>query len=147
MTAANADTSAVRLSGSYKFPFGLKIGAQFDRASLDNVGQSATTAGVHNARTAWELPVSYAFGNSTVLANYTRAGNISNTAGSTGAKLWVLGYDYALSKRTNVGIYAGKLTNDAQGAYQPYQAGALTGSTLVAGESATTIALGVKHTF
>ncbi|MGZ3240150.1 MAG: porin, partial [Burkholderiaceae bacterium] len=147
VTAATADTRAYRLSGSYKFSFGLKVGVQYDRASLQKVGHTSVLAGADQNRTAWEVPVSYAFGNSTILASYTKAGNISNTAGDTGAKLWVLGYDYALSKRTNVGVYAGKLTNGAQGTYQPYQSGALTGSTLLAGESASTIALGIKHTF
>lgn len=146
-TAATSDARALRLSGSYKLPFGLKAGLQFDRAVLKAVGHSSVASGSDQARNAWEIPVSYAIGNHTILANYTKAGNISNTAGSTGAKLWVLGYDYSLSKRTNVGIYASKLTNDAQGAYQPYQSGGLTGSALVAGESATTLALGVKHTF
>ena len=148
VTTANADSSAVRASGSYKFPFGLKIGAQVDRSSLDNVGQSATTAGVHQYRTAWELPVSYAFGNSTVLASYTKAGTVKNTTGNNGAKVFTLGYDYSLSKRTNVGVYYSKLKNDTAGVYQPYNAGTtFTGSALVAGESASTLALGIKHTF
>ncbi|MGZ5800000.1 MAG: porin [Burkholderiaceae bacterium] len=154
VTAATADSSAVRLSGSYKFPFGLKAGLQVDRSSLDNVGQTPTVAGIHNVRTAWELPVSYAFGSSTVMGSYTRAGNISNTAGGNGVKSYTVGYDYALSKRTNVGVYYNKLKNDAPtattagGAYNPFLAGTtLTGSALVAGESASTFAMGIKHTF
>jgi len=155
VTTANADSSAVRLSGSFKFPFGLKIGAQIDRSSLDNVGQTATVSGVHNVRTAIELPISYSIGNSTILGSYTRAGDISNTTKGNGVKLFVLGYDYALSKRTNVGAYWGKLKNDtpvagvsAGGAYNPFLAGtSATGSALVAGESATTLGLGIKHTF
>lgn len=143
ITPANADQREVRLSGSYAFPFGLKVGLQYDRATLDRAG----AGGGDRTRNAWEVPVSYTFGPSTVLASYTRANDFSDAA-NTGAKMWVIGYDYALSKRTNVGLFYGKLTNDAAANYQPYLTGTTaTGSSLVAGESATTVALGVKHTF
>ncbi|MGZ3239192.1 MAG: porin, partial [Burkholderiaceae bacterium] len=152
--AGNPDTSAVRLSGSYKFPFGLKAGLQVDRSSLDNAGQTATVAGIHNVRTAVEIPLSFALGNGTFMGSYTRAGSISNTSGQNGAKLYTLGYDYALSKRTNVGVYYSQLKNDAVttttagGAYNPFLAGtSATGSALVAGETATTLGFGIKHTF
>jgi predicted porin len=158
VTQANADTRQVRVSGSYKFPFGLKVGAQIDKAQLKDVGaNSATgTSGSSNVRTAWEIPVSYAFGSSTLLGSYTHAGSLSNTSGNTGAKMYTLGYDYALSKRTNVAVFYSKIKNDAAtpgvalsgGVYQPYLAGTSgTGSALLPGESAATISLGVKHTF
>ena len=86
--------------------------------------------GGDRTRNAWEVPVSYTFGPSTVLASYTRANDFSDAA-NTGAKMWVIGYDYALSKRTNVGLFYGKLTNDAAANYQPYLAGTTaTGSSL-----------------
>jgi len=148
VTAATADSSAYRLSGSYKFPFGLKIGGQFDHSALNNVGQSATAAGAKNSRNAWEVPVSYAFGNNTILASYTRANSIKNTAGNNGVKALTVGYDYSLSKRTNVGVYFNKMKNDTNGVYNPFlNSVGLSGSVLLAGESATTFALGIKHTF
>ncbi len=62
--------------------------------------------------------------------------------------MYTVGYDYALSKRTNVGVYYSRLDNDANAVYQPFNAGtSFTGSSLVAGETASTFALGVKHTF
>jgi len=158
VTQANADTRQARLSGYYKFPFGLKVGAQIDKAQLKNVGANSLTgaAGTSNVRTAWEVPVSYAFGSSTLLGSYTHAGSLSNTAGNTGAKMYTLGYDYALSKRTNVGAFYTRIKNDAAttgvalsgGVYQPYLAGTSgTGSALLQGETASTFSLGVKHTF
>ncbi|WP_164932006.1 porin [Janthinobacterium sp. 17J80-10] len=122
---------------------------QYDRTSLLQVGRVADrTGGADRTRTAWEVPVSYTFGKNTVLAHYTRAGNISNTPGRTGAKLVSLGYDYSLSRRTNVGVFYSQLKNDAQGVYNPFNAGtSMTGSTVVAGESVTTMALGIKHVF
>jgi len=142
-----ADKSQGRLSGSYAFPFGLKIGLQLDQAK----SKSSVTGAETGNRGAWELPISYTFGANTILGAIAKAGNTSVAGVSqanTGAKFFTLGYDYALSKRTNVGVYYNKLKNDTAGVYQPFLAGtSATGTALAAGESATTLALGVKHTF
>ena len=147
--AAAVDDKQLRLTGSYKFQ-GFKVGLMFDRAERENVN------GGKSKRTAWSISVSYAFGNSTILASFTKAGDLSagatntfaQTGNNTGAKLWTVGYDYALSKRTNVGVFYSRLDNDARGQYQPFLAGtSFTGSALAAGETASTFALGVKHTF
>lgn len=141
-TAATGDRDQIRLSGSYVFPFGLKAGLQYDRAAIDS-----TIAGGERKRNAWQIPVSYQFGASTILASYTKAGDITGENNS-GAKLWSLGYDYALSKRTNVGVFFAKLNNDANASYQFDGAGdSRNGSLLVAGESARIIQLSVKHSF
>ncbi|MBI1890051.1 MAG: porin [Burkholderiales bacterium] len=148
VTVSNADQSQFRLSGYYLFPMGLKVGLQYDRATLANVGRTAAGVGGADARrSAWELPISYSFGPNTILFSYTRAGSRSDLVDS-GAKMWVLGYDYALSKRTNVGVFYSRLSNDSAGTYQPYKTGTSSnGSVLVAGESASILALGLKHTF
>lgn len=148
VSASTADQTQMRLSGSYTIPGGFKIGAQYDRATLSSVGRTAAGAGgADQTRNAWEIPASYTFGASTVLASYTRAGDISSIANS-GTKMWVLGYDYALSKRTNIGLFYSKLSNDTAGLYQPFKSGTSSnGSTLLAGESASILALSIKHTF
>ncbi|WP_164932060.1 porin [Janthinobacterium sp. 17J80-10] len=147
--AGATDDSQLRFTGSYKFG-GFKVGLIADRAKREAVG------GGDSSRTAWSIPVSYAFGNSTILASVTKAGDLSlghaglaAVAGAnTGAKMYTLGYDHALSKRTNVGVFYSRLDNDARGIYQPFLAGtSFTGSGLLAGETASTFALGVKHTF
>ena len=137
---ATGDQQQVRLSASYAFPFGLKAGFQYDRASIDAVG-------VDRTRNAWQIPVSYQFGASTILASYTKAGDVNGEANS-GAKMWNIGYDYALSKRTNVGVFYAKLDNDSRASYQFDGAGSSTnGSTLLVGESAKIFQVAVKHTF
>jgi predicted porin len=147
ITPANADQRQVRLSASYALHSGLKVGAQLDRATLAGVGRVAGVGGADITRTAWEVPISYTTGPSTLLASFTRAGDFS-TAADTGAKMWVIGYDYALSKRTNIGVFYGKLSNDSAGTYTPFLSGtSATGSRLRAGESARTVALGIKHAF
>jgi predicted porin len=141
------DKTQYRLSGSYAFPFGLKVGLQYDKAKSETSSTNVETGN----RSAWELPVSYTFGANTILASYARAGDTSvggTKVDNSGAKFFTIGYDYALSKRTNVGVFYNKLKNDTAGVYQPFLAGtSATGTAPVAGESATTFAVGVKHTF
>lgn len=138
------DKREVRLSGSYAFPFGLKVGLQADRAKQ----KSSATGADLGTRTAWQIPLSYTFGPNTILASFTKANDAKNIAGDNGAKMYVLGYDYALSKRTNVGVFYSRLDNNTAGSYQPFLAGtSATGSALAAGETASTFAVGVKHTF
>jgi predicted porin len=147
ITPATADNEQIRLSAAYTFGFGLKVGAQFDRASLKDVGRTAAgVGGVDRSRSAWEIPVSYTFGPHTVQASYTRAGDFSGTADS-GAKMWVVGYDLALSKRTNVGVFYSKVDNDANGNYQPFGSGSTNGTALLNGESASIFTLGLLHKF
>lgn len=141
------DKTQARLSGSYAFPFGLKIGLQLDQAK----SKSSVTGVETGKRGAFDIPVSYSFGANTILASYARAGNTSvggTSVANSGAKFFTLGYDYALSKRTNVGVFYNKLKNDTAGAYHPFSSGSSpTGSTPLAGESVTAFALGIKHTF
>ncbi len=146
--ATSVDEQQMRFSGFYKIG-GFKAGLQFDRAQrelVSGLGGDAT-------RNAWAIPVSFGFGSNTILAAVAKANDISGNAAfgagrDTGVKMYTLGWDYALSKRTNVGVYYSRLDNDRNGAYQPFFAGTtLTGSSLIAGETASTFAMGVKHTF
>jgi predicted porin len=142
-----SDKTEYRLSGSYAFPFGLKVGLQLDQAK----SKSSVTGVEQGNRGAWELPISYTFGANKILGSYTKAGDTSvagTTVKNSGVKMFTLGYDYMLSKRTDVGVFYSKLKNDVAGVYQPFSSGtSSTGSALVAGESATTLAVAVKHTF
>ncbi len=137
---AVGDENALRLSGAYSFPFGLKVGVQVDRSSVE-------TGAVDRERTAWQIPVSYQFGANTILASFTKAGDVKGES-SSGAKMWTIGFDHALSKRTNIGVFYGKLDNDTAARYQVDGAGdSRNGSALLVGESASILAVAVKHTF
>jgi predicted porin len=75
--------------------------------------------------------------------------SLSNkTAANEDSKMWALGADYALSKRTTAQVAYSKVTNEANASYG--------GVAVVAGSDALTIAggadphrfsLGLKHTF
>lgn len=146
VTAATADQHALRLSASYALPMGVKFGLQLDRSSLQNVGRVAGVGGADQTRTAWEIPINYTFGPNTLLFSYTSAGDINIT--NSGTKMYVLGWDYQLSRRTNVGVFYSRLSNGKAGAYQPFGAGtSANGSVLLAGESSSFLAIGIKHTF
>jgi predicted porin len=142
---SGSDHKDLRLNGAYKFPFGLKVGLNYDKQNLKN----AATGVQQGDRAAWALPVSYAFGPNTVLATFAAAGDTTTTTkqADSGAKFFTLGYDYSLSKRTHVGVFYNKLTNGRNGSYTPFLSGLLTGSTTAAGETASTFALGMIHNF
>lgn len=135
------------LQFGYTFPMGLKAGLGWNKSRL-------TAAGVENSRNAWILPVSYEFGASQVAVTYARAGNTSNTAGSTGAKAWTASYGYSLSKRTNVGVAYTKLDNDSAGKYNLFALGA-NGATAIGtaagnapvGSSVSQFSLNMNHGF
>ncbi|CAN5294098.1 hypothetical protein BH11PSE11_BH11PSE11_10390 [soil metagenome] len=138
------DDKQLRLSGYYKIN-SFKLGLQVDRATRDVVAAGNSVASF--SRTAWQIPLSYVMGNEAFLLSYTRANDLSNTPNS-GAKMWSIGWDHAFSARTNGGIYYSKLTNDSAGLYQSFLAGTSShGTATGAGESASTFALGIKHTF
>jgi len=96
------DYSAARLSGSYRFPFGLKVGLSIDKSAAHNLAAgavmgtftngplfgggaltAATGGGVATGgavtRTAWLLPVTYIMGDHGFYAKVGKAGNLSNT--------------------------------------------------------------------
>jgi predicted porin len=166
-----ADQKELRVSGSYKFPFGLKVGFSVDRTTLDNLAAGTIMGGFLNviasgpqgggtvaavgsvSRTAWLLPVSYTMGDHGFYAKIGKAGNLSNwtpttAGGGTGAKYYEVAYDYALSKRTAVGVSYMMLKNDVNGTYQPFGTNTShNGSSLYAGESAAVAQLNLKHSF
>lgn len=150
--AASPDGTWHRAGLAYTFAMGLKLGVLWDRNS-GNAGAGAATL----KRTAWAIPVQYTMGPHTFNATYARAGDVSNTPGvQTGAKQWMLGYTYALSKRTMVGAHYAKINNEAGGNYdfwhptQSVGASTAAGSLLVggaAGADPRMFGLNLHHSF
>jgi predicted porin len=118
---------------------GLKVGLVWDSNKLHD-------GAVYNKRSAWQLPISYFMGAHGIHFSYARAGNSGGVA-DTGATQWHLGYDYALSKRTNVGVYYTKLTNKTAGTYDMFALGANGATATNAGEDARQIYFGMSHAF
>ena len=121
--AGPLDTQAYRAGVSYTFPEGVRVGLVYDNTSVAN--GIAVTGGTAQ-RAVWSVPVSYAWGKNQAYFTYTRAGSTSNISNS-GATQMNLGYDYALSKTTFVGVMYTSLSNDANGQYSPFLTGTALG--------------------
>ena len=135
------DQRGVRAYVGYKMPMGLKAGIGWDRS------ENRFAAGASmSKRTAWFVPVTYSFGPNAVYLTYARAGNLSGSS-DTGANQWTLGYDYALSKRTAVGVYYTKLNNKSNATYDLFALGANGASATANGNDARQVYLGVAHSF
>lgn len=168
--AANATGNHLvgqRVGAAYTLPMGLKFGLVWDKnkievadgtASLAAVGIAATggNVGVHarRERTAWALPIQYITGPHRVNFAYAKAGNLKTDVGTvndSGAKLFVLGYEYSLSKRTSVAALYTTITNGANAAYDYRESNTNiaggNGTGLAAGTDPRTLQFAVRHAF
>lgn len=133
-----ADQKSLRGWFSYTLPMGLKLGLMVDQSKVRN-----TVSGDFQKRTAWMLPITYAFGAHAFYFNYGKAGKVSDTTG-TKASQWMLGYDYALSKRTSVGAHVTKLSNGDNATYDFKN---VRGTPTANGNDAKQLYVGIAHTF
>ena len=108
-----------RTGVGYSFA-GFKVGLAFERIKAS--GQAVSVSN-EVRRNAWYLPVSYQMGNNTIKAAYTQAGKSNqrvggvDVSGNDGAKQYSVGFDHAMSKRTNVYALYTKVRNDNNGTY------------------------------
>jgi predicted porin len=133
---------------AYTFAMGLKIGAIWDRNTVD------MDTGVNDTfkRTAWAIPVQYMTGPHTFNFTYARAGDTSNTPNAnTSARMYMLGYTYSMSKRTHLGVNYTKINNAAAGTYDLWHPssniGAQAGGTLPAGSDPRQFGVNLVHLF
>ncbi|NTW85218.1 MAG: porin [Holophagaceae bacterium] len=146
--AANTELKAMRLGLSYKWN-GIKAGIIYDDTSMVN-GGTTTTVGqlVDSGRTAFQIPVSYQWGDHGVYATYTIAGKTASQA-NTAAKQMTFAYDYALTKRAFVGVALTTINNDSRVNYQGFLTGfsAFGNSALSYGESWRQLSLSLNYWF
>ncbi|MHB1188514.1 porin [Thiobacillus sp.] len=133
------DRDAWKLGVGYTFG-SFKVGALYE--SID--GDLGTSV----AHDSWGLNGAYNMGAITLKASYAKAGEIDNAAGvevnNSGADMWAVGADYALSKRTVVQLTYAKMDNDSAGLWDLGQGQQVSGA---AGADITGFSLGMKHTF
>ena len=139
--AGLGDQRSTRVWGSYMFGMGLSIGLAYDDAKVD-MGATSSKRG------AWYIPINYAFGAHKVYFDYAHANDASNTVGNTSAHQWMVGYDYAFSKRTSMGVYYTDVSNSTAGRYSMFHRGAESASLLnLAGEDSRQFYIGMAHNF
>jgi predicted porin len=145
IAGANTDQRGDRLFGSYRWG-GFRIGAAWDKSKVKN-----GLTGVESARrTVWSLPIEYGWGPHWIGGHYTKARDDKATLAQDGAKMWAIGYNYSLSKRTSLGVTYASIKNDTGAAYTPFTAAGGLGSTLnavAAGEDPRLWSVTIRHAF
>ncbi len=141
------DQRGDKLYGSYSFG-SVTVGLGWDRSQL-RLGAAAPMT----KRTAMMLPLTWTGGAHTAAIVYARMGNQSGGAAGqinndTSANLWRLSYQYALSKRTAVGVHYTRLDNKTNAAYNLFGVGGATGATAAtAGQDVRQLYFGIGHSF
>ena len=161
-----------RLFGSYRWG-GFRIGLAWDRSKVNNEGNSAAVsaplifaAGASTEvakRDAWSIPIEYTWGPHWIGGHYTKANNDKATdcgrmtvaacaAGldKDSAKMWAIGYNYSMSKRTSFGFTYAQISNDTGAAYVPFTGNGALGSvphTTLPGEDPRFWSMTIRHTF
>lgn len=136
-----ADRSDWKLGAGYTFG-NTRLAGVYER-------MSETGSGVFD-RNAYYLSLLHKMGNIDLKAAYGRAGDSDAAGAKDGARLWAVGGDYNLSKRTAVYALYASLNNDAGGRYTMGQGtGANTGAITptAGGQDPSGFSLGVRHTF
>ena len=155
LVASNTNDLALknwRTGFGYSFA-GFKVGLAYERIKGD--GQATATTKEEINRSAWYLPVSYQFGNNTVKLAFTHAGksnqkiNGADLSGNDTAKQWTLGFDHAMSKRTNLYALYTQVRNDTNGSYAVGSAGTGIAGVLPAsyGADPKAFSVGMIHKF
>lgn len=152
-TGNGSDIRSNRLGGSYSLPMGLKIGLIWDKSK--NTNRTAAAGDTYRERSAWIVPVSYVMGASTMSFTYGKTGNLKGDAAAvtdaTDAKMVMLGYEYALSKRTSVSATYVQINNNTNAGYDFWHPssnvnGGATPAVAI-GADPRMFSMGLKHTF
>jgi len=133
-----------RLGAVYNFGQGT-IGVLWDQSKY------SATAGGDSKTNVYFIPFTFNVGTGKIIAQYGHAGNISGTS-NTGAKMFEVGYEYSLSKRTIVKALYSSISNEENATYdflygvsQPNSTG--TGAGVSAGADPRGVSIGIRHSF
>lgn len=146
---SSKDFKDIRLMGQFDFGQGTSISALWDRQGVSD-GAAALSK-----RSAWSVGARHAMGPHAIHAAYAKANDQADVDDS-GAKMWTVGYEYSLSKRTMVKAYYANLKNDDAGMYDFYTAPVATcgsatsgcsGSTALPGADVSGFGVGLRHAF
>ena len=137
--AAGAEDTSWAIGATYVF------GAF--KPGLTYTNQETEGGGINAERDAWNLALDWKVtAPGTVRFGYTQSsdydGNAAYAGADTGAKMWQIGYQHKLSKRTVAGVSYAKLDNDNNGTAN------FTGLTNdVLGDNASVVSFNLGHTF
>lgn len=171
--ALNGKVTSSRLSGAYTFPFGLKLGLIYDTSKFDGTA-AAGTGNTEVKRNVWALPISFNTGAHTIFVVYAQADKLKGSVGQAGntqadlsnvqvtplgatssvgdvssnskAKFYNVGYQFDLSKRTNLHVSYSMIKNDSLAGYDMFaNPVGMSGSSF--GADPKILSLGLRHAF
>lgn len=143
-TTVDQTDSGFTVGGGYNFG-AVNVGATFERYTYK-------TAGGDSRARQWGIGAAVPVGAGKVGFSIAAARDISggSLAGDNGAKMWNLGYEHGLSKRTAIGVGIAKMDNDTAAAFTwtgmaPSHNGVSVGNE--AGADITNLFVSVRHSF
>jgi predicted porin len=132
--AADLDAANLRLVASFDAGV-VKINGLAERVKVDFTGFSET-------QKTYGLGAIVPVGKGKITGQYYVARDISST-NDTGAKLWSVGYEHSLSKRTILKANYARLSNDSAAGYQF----GVNSNAANVGETGSGFQVGVRHSF
>lgn len=117
-------------------------------AQIAGLTQIFTTNITRNSQldsTSYQLGMHYRMGAGRIMASAARQND--RTASNSDATLLAVGYDYNLSKRTDIYTVLAKIKNQNEGQYSPGTAGSPGGFTKVPGDDSHAVQIGIRHRF
>jgi predicted porin len=135
-------TKATSLAAMYTFGGAFTVGAHWESVRDDN-DPAVPAVGTQSDRNVWSLNGQYAFGNNVVKAQYTRSGDLTGVS-NTSAKLWSLGLDHNMSKRTKVYALYSRMDNSSAVGFQ-LSGGGANGAAITAVQAAGAGAAGADQ--
>ena len=144
-TTVGQTDSHWNLGGGYDFG-PVNVGATYESQKYETA--TGTSTGKN-----WAVGLAVPLGSGKIGASYAKAKDITGgaLAGANGAKMWNIGYEWALSKRTALGFGVAKIDNNAAGVHSwtgqlPTQNGFTSGAVL-GGQDQTNIFVAIRHSF
>ena len=148
--AADLKVSDLRVGGSYNFGMA-SVRALFDLARADNFGGNKVTQAVYGFGATFNVtPASKLLGQVYVARDLKVNGSSSD---DTGAKLFEIGVEHSLSKRTMLKATYAMINNDKAATYDfginaaGIRTGALPGGANAVGGTVSGLSFGLRHTF
>lgn len=140
--AGNDSQSAYRLGANYSIA-GFKIMGLYQ--DIKNVAFSSESVKAYGVGAAYTF-----LGNNTIKAQYYKADNISNTSNTDG-DMFAVGYDYKLSKQTNVYAMYAQTSNGSNAMYTIMNGGHdykyPVDTAKFPGGKSSAVSLGIEHKF
>lgn len=137
----NAQDKNTRLAGAFDFGVG-SVRALWNQSKQEN------NAGLDNKQTTWGLGGTFnAAPNGKVIAQFYKLNDVKingNSAANTGAKLYEIGYEHSLSKRTILKAIYARVNNESAAAYNFANNAA---NNVFAGNDPSGLQIGIRHAF